>query len=109
MQTHKAIFAGELSGHYYYADLNGSDNAIRTLVELINLVTAGTQSLSEMVAHLMRYPSSGEINLEVRNPKEVLKRLDELCAEGERDYLDGLSVGYKDWWFNARPSATETM
>jgi phosphomannomutase len=25
------------------------------------------------------------------------------------DHLDGLSVDYPDWWFNARPSQTEPL
>ena len=28
-------------------------------------------------------------------------------ADGETDYLDGITVQYPDWWFNVRPSNTE--
>ena len=109
MQEQQALFAGELSGHYYFADLGGSDNAVRTVIEVINLVSSKDKRLSDMVAGCMRYPTSGEINLEVRNVRQILERLGEAFSQAKRDYLDGLSVECDDWWFNARPSATEKL
>jgi len=29
--------------------------------------------------------------------------------DAEIDYLDGITVRYKDWWFNCRPSNTEPL
>jgi phosphomannomutase len=28
-------------------------------------------------------------------------------SDGQIDNLDGVTVGYKSWWFNCRPSNTE--
>jgi phosphomannomutase len=109
MQKHRAIFAGELSGHYYYGDLSSSDNAVRTLIELVNLVSTSEKRLSRLTAEYTPYPTSGEINIEVNNIKELLVRLEDNFSGGEVDHLDGLSVAYGDWWFNARPSATEKV
>jgi phosphomannomutase len=33
----------------------------------------------------------------------------ERFKDGEQDHLDGLTVNYKDWWFNVRPSNTEPL
>jgi len=30
-------------------------------------------------------------------------------ADGRIDHLDGVTIGYKDWWFNCRPSNTEPL
>jgi phosphomannomutase len=38
--------------------------------------------------------------------------MDELArkySDGQIDYLDGVTVAYKDWWFNCRPSNTEPL
>jgi hypothetical protein len=38
--------------------------------------------------------------------------MDELAKRyrsGQVDWLDGVTVGYKDWWFNCRPSNTEPL
>ena len=109
MLKHQAIFAGELSGHYYYGDLSSSDNALRTAIELVNLVSCSPKRLSQLAADYMPYPTSGEINIEVSNVKELLAKLEDSFPKGEIDHLDGLSVAYGGWWFNARPSATEKV
>lgn len=107
MREHGAVFAMELSGHYYYADLHYTDNGLRTLVELINIVTAEDRPLSKLIKQFQRYPTSGEINLKVRGRVELMARLEAQYKDGNPDYLDGLSADYPDWWFNVRPSQTE--
>jgi phosphomannomutase len=39
----------------------------------------------------------------------VLTALENKYREGRIDHLDGLSVDYPDWWFNARSSHTESI
>jgi phosphomannomutase len=109
MREESAVFAMELSGHYYYADLHYTDNAPRTLVELINIVSAENKTLSELLKPFERYPTSGEINLAVDDRDKTLTVLSEQYKNGHADHLDGLSVDYPDWWFNVRPSQTEPV
>ncbi len=38
--------------------------------------------------------------------------MDELARryrDGQVDWLDGVTAGFKDWWFNCRPSNTEPL
>ncbi len=109
MREQSAVFAMELSGHYYYSDLHYTDNGLRTLVDLINIVSAAGQPLSELAVPFQRYPTSGEINLQVVNRDKVLAALEPKYADGRIDHLDGLSVDYPDWWFNVRASHTESI
>ncbi len=109
MREHSAVFAMELSGHYYYSDLHYTDNGLRTLVELINIISAEDKPLSELVKPFQRYPTSGEINLKVTDRKRVLEALEAKYQDGRIDHLDGLSVDYPNWWFNARASHTELV
>ncbi len=109
MREHSAVFAMELSGHYYYSDLHYTDNGLRTLVELINIVSAADKPLSELITPFQRYPTSGEINLTVGDRDRVLAGLERRYADGRLDHLDGLSVDYDDWWFNVRSSHTESI
>ena len=99
----------ELSGHYYYADLHYTDNAPRTLVELINIVSTQDKPLSELLQPFERYPTSGEINLKVNDRNKTLAELSEQYKDGHVGHLDGLSVDYPDWWFNVRSSHTEPL
>jgi phosphomannomutase len=109
MRQQKALFAMELSGHYYYADLHYIDSGLRTLVELINIVSSAHRPLSQLIEPFLRYPTSGEINLEVADRDKALSALENEYGSGQIDHLDGLSVNYDDWWFNARPSNTEPL
>ena len=109
MREQHAIFAAELSGHYYYADLHFTDSGLRTLIELCNLVSEQNAPLSELTKPFHKYATSGEINQAAREPEKILKSLAELYKDGKMDHLDGLSVDYADWWFNVRASQTEPV
>jgi phosphomannomutase len=109
MRQQKALFAMELSGHYYYADLHYIDSGLRTLVELMNIVSSADRPLSRLIKPFLRYPTSGEINLEVADRDKAVLALESKYRSGQIDHLDGLSVDYDDWWFNARPSHTEPV
>jgi phosphomannomutase len=109
MRQQQAQFAMELSGHYYYADLHYTDNGLRTLVELINIVSRSDRPLSKLSKPFLRYPASGEINLKVPDRDKTIKTLEGEYQDGRIEHLDGLSVDYNYWWFNARPSHTEPV
>jgi len=109
MRDQKAVFAMELSGHYYYEDLHYIDSGLRTLVELMNIASSTEEPLSRLIKPFLRYPTSGEINLEVSDRDKALSALEGKYVGGRIDHLDGLSVDYDDWWFNARPSNTEPV
>jgi len=109
MRDNHALFAMELSGHYYYSDLHYTDNGLRTLVELVNIVSAEDKPLSELIKPFLRYPTSGEVNLKVADREKVLTALENKYRKGRIDHLDGLSVDYPDWWFNVRSSHTESI
>lgn len=109
MREENAIFAGELSGHYYYRDMSFTDNGLVTLVIVANLVAMSGRTLSELVKPLDRYPSTGEINLTVSDPAAVLAVLEARYRDADLDHLDGLTVGYPEWWFNIRSSHTEPV
>ncbi len=101
------IFGGELAGHYYFKDNYYADCAVLAVVEVLNLLWKGDRALSEHVEPLLRYAKSLEINFEVEDKAAKIEELAEKYADGQIDYLDGISVAYPDWWFNVRPSNTE--
>jgi phosphomannomutase len=103
------IFGGELSGHFYYRDNFYADSGMITLVHMLNIVGASDQPVSAMIAPLKRYSNSGEINFRVEDKDAVLKELARRYSQGQVDDLDGLTVQFKDWWFNVRPSNTEPL
>jgi phosphomannomutase len=104
-----ACFGGELSGHFYYRDNFYADSGMITLVHVLNILGASDRPISELIAPMRRYPSSGEVNFEVENKAAVMKELTRKYSQGQVDDLDGVTVQFKDWWFNVRPSNTEPL
>jgi phosphomannomutase len=107
LRKHDGVFGGELAGHYYFRDNFYADSSILAVVEILNLLRKTGKPLSELVAPLRRYAKSPEINFEVEDKEGKIEELARRFADGDVDYLDGISVRYPSWWFNVRPSNTE--
>jgi phosphomannomutase len=106
----RAPFGGELSGHSYFRDNFFADSAVITTVKVLSVLSAHPgEALSELVKPLRRYFTTGEVNFEVEDKKEMIKRLAQTFSDGKVDFLDGVTVEYDDWWFNVRPSNTEPL
>lgn len=109
MRDENAIFAGELSGHYYFQENSFAEAGTFAAILLLNLMAETGLPISELVKDLRRYFHSGEINSEVENKDAILAKLKELYCDGKQSELDGLKVEYGNWWFNVRPSNTEPV
>ena len=110
MRDHNALFAGELSGHYYFKDNFTAESSSLAILALANIVSRSDKPLSELIAPLRKYYPSGEVNSRVsRDPKGILEELKARYADGHCFELDGVSVEYPDWWFNVRCSNTEPL
>jgi phosphomannomutase len=109
MRDSHAVFGGELSGHFYYRDNYCADSALITLVHVLNIVGEASVPISELVRPLRRYHQSGEINFKVENKQEKMDGLARKYSDAKIDQLDGVTIQYKNWWFNCRPSNTEPL
>ncbi len=109
MRKEKAIFAGELSGHFYFRDNFFTDSGVIAALKVIQLISEKGKKLSELVKPLKKYFASGEINSEVEDKEGKTKELAEKYSDGKVSWLDGVRIDFKDWWFNVRPSNTEPL
>ncbi|HAS81502.1 MAG TPA: phosphomannomutase/phosphoglucomutase [Verrucomicrobia bacterium] len=109
MRDTQALFAGELSGHYYFRDNFYTESSALAVLRVANIVSAAGCPLSELIKPIKRYFASGEINSEVHDTAAVLARINGDYRDGRRTDLDGISVEYPDWWFNVRLSNTEPL
>ncbi|MCY3738720.1 MAG: phosphomannomutase/phosphoglucomutase [Gemmatimonadaceae bacterium] len=104
------VFAGELSGHYYFRDFYGADSGIVPSLVLMQMMSESGGSLSRLLSPLeSRYFLSGEINSRVTDPAAKLEELAGRYADGRIERLDGVSVSFDDWHFNVRASNTEPL
>ncbi len=104
-----AIFGGEHSAHYYFADNYRADSGLIAAVMVLEQMCLRDLPLSELRKPYERYAASGEINTRVDDTQAVIERVATAFSSGEQDRLDGLTVDLGDWWFNLRPSNTEPL
>ena len=109
MRKYDAIFGGEHSGHFYFRDNWFADSGLIAFLVCLELISEADAPLSKQVRAFDRYFRSGEINSEVKDIPAKLREIERVFHDGEIDKLDGVTIRYKNWWFNVRPSNTEPL
>jgi len=103
------VFGGELSGHFYFRDNFNCDSGAIAFASAITVLCESNMPFSQMVAPVMRFSHSGEINFEVDDKDAKMKEIEEKFSDAEIDRLDGVTCQYEKWWCNVRPSNTEPL
>ena len=109
MREENALFAGELSGHYYFRENYVTESQALAMLTLGNLICDTGKSASELAAPLKRYFASGEINSRVDDVPKIIAEIRRRYADGNLFELDGISGEYGSWRFNVRASNTEPL
>jgi phosphomannomutase len=113
MRQEDGIFAGEVTGHYYFRDFFYADNGFIPALLILELMSKKNQSLRELLQPFReRYFISGEINTKLARIDEVPAKLEAIAArykDAQIARMDGVSVDYPDWHFNVRGSNTEPL
>lgn len=115
MREKGAVFGGELSGHFYFAENYVCDSGVIAMIAALNLVSREKKPFSALVADLRRYHATGEINFHVPDKERAIAELKARYRSGRQDELDGITVEFGDlgerewWWFNVRASNTEPL
>ncbi|MBI4052491.1 MAG: phosphomannomutase/phosphoglucomutase [Candidatus Diapherotrites archaeon] len=107
MREENAVFGCEHSGHYYYKDNFFADSGMITALLAMEAVSLQNRPLSECLKKFGKYFDSGEKNFHVNDKEKVLAMLRERFSGGKEDNVDGMTIDFGSWWFNARPSNTE--
>jgi phosphomannomutase len=111
MREEGALFAGEVSGHYYFRDFNQADSGTIPALLMLELLSKRDKRLSELLRpYRERYFLTGELNMPVEDVALKLQELKEhFAGQGEISHLDGISVTAENWHMNVRPSNTEPL
>jgi len=109
MRKENAIFAGEVSAHFYYRENSYCESSIMSTLIIMKMMSESGKKLSELVAPLRKYHKTDEINFKVKDKEAKMKELEKIFYDGNVSRLDGIKIEYGDWWFNVRPSNTEPL
>ncbi|MFV2032920.1 MAG: phosphomannomutase [Gammaproteobacteria bacterium] len=112
MREVNAIYGGEMSAHHYFRDFGYCDSGMIPWILLTQIISDQNKSLAELVDERIRtFPVSGEINVAVDNPAEVIESVKAHFSgqEHQLDEIDGVSMDFGQWRFNLRASNTEPL
>ncbi|MFN2576865.1 MAG: phosphomannomutase/phosphoglucomutase [Pyrinomonadaceae bacterium] len=111
MRKEDAIFAGEMSAHYYFRENFYADNGvIPFLLVLEHLSRAGKPFSEVMRPYTEGHYMSGELNYRVGDVQKTIDEVKQRFSKaGAEDFTDGYSLMTDDWRFNIRSSNTEPL
>ncbi|GAW96848.1 MULTISPECIES: phosphomannomutase/phosphoglucomutase [Colwellia] len=112
MRSEDAIYGGEMSAHHYFRDFFYCDSGMIPWLLIAELVCLRKQPLSSLVKErIAAYPSSGEINNKIADPKAAIARVFDFYQQQAQviDKTDGISMEFGNWRFNLRSSNTEPV
>jgi phosphomannomutase / phosphoglucomutase len=111
--AHRAVFGGEISGHFFFGELGGDDGLYATLM-MLRIVAESGGGLAALAGALPRYPITPDLRLPC--PPDVAQAIvRRLTAEFADEpgcavsLLDGIRLAWADGWALVRPSVTEPL
>lgn len=113
IREEKALLAGEMSGHIYFADRYfGYDDAIYSACRLAEFVARKGQKLSQIMSDIPRYYATPEMRIE-STEEEKFQIVETVKEEFSRDHevidIDGVRVVFPDGWGLVRASNTSPV
>jgi phosphomannomutase len=112
MRLEDAVYGGEMSAHHYFRDFAYCDSGMIPWLLVAELICLKAQPLSQLVnERIAAFPSSGEINFTLSDPKAAIERVLQHYIAGALvvDRTDGISLEFAEWRFNLRSSNTEPV
>ncbi len=95
LRERDGIFGGELAGHYYFREHFYCDSALMAALLVLGILAREGRPLSELVAGIRRYHSSGELNFHVEDKDRIIAGTREAYQDGSAQragrYPRGLS------------------
>ena len=111
LRDHNAVYGGEMSAHHYFRDFVYCDSGMIPWLLMAELISR-KGALAALTSERRRaFPSSGEINFKLADPKAAIARVHAHYAHRAQalDQTDGTSYDMGAWRFNLRSSNTEPV
>ena len=114
MKKEKVNFAGEMSGHIFFADeFYGFDDALYVGLRLLRILDNTNYTLSELTNELPKYHSTPEMRMDCENDQEKLKITQKAIEYFSENYdcinIDGVRIKFDNGWGLVRSSNTQPV
>lgn len=114
MKELKAIYGGELAGHYYFSEFFNCDSGMLAALLVLNIAVQLKErgrTFSSLIDSISTYANSGEVNFRIDDKETAMESLKNYFTSKENPDaiydFDGYRIEFPDWWFSIRPSNTE--
>ena len=114
MKETKAIFAGEMSGHIFFADkYYGFDDAIYASIRFLNLFCDSNKSLSKIFSDMEKSYNTPELRFNTTETEKftIVEKLKKNLKKEKKKFIaiDGVRYSTKDGWWLVRASNTQNI
>tara|TARA_B100000029_G_scaffold283923_1_gene277625 strand:- start:17410 stop:18783 length:1374 start_codon:yes stop_codon:yes gene_type:complete len=114
MKETKAIFAGEMSGHIFFADKYfGFDDAIYASIRFLNLFCSINKPLSNIFSSMDNSYSTPELRYNSTETEKflIVKKLKKILKKEKKRFIsiDGVRYSNKNGWWLVRASNTQNI
>ena len=113
MKEEKALLAGEMSGHIFFADRYfGYDDAIYASARLLEILSLTGKKISDLLSDVPHTFNTPEIRIECPDDRKF-QVVEKIKKHFSKDYdvidIDGVRVQFKDGWGLVRASNTQPV
>ncbi len=113
MKEIKSLFAGEMSGHMFFADeFYGFDDAFYAAGRLLRILSNTNKKLSELLSDIPMYYSTDETRIDCPDKEKfevIVKIRDEALKMYTVETIDGVRINYPEGWGLVRASNTQPV
>jgi phosphomannomutase/phosphoglucomutase len=106
----QAGLGGEISGHYFFGELQRDDALFATLL-MLQIVFEANRPLSALVKEVPRYPITPDIRLPCAPAEQeaILAKAQAAFADHDLSTIDGVRIEFDQGWALMRSSVTEPL
>ena len=114
MKIENAKFAGEMSGHIFFADdYYGYDDALYVGLRLLQILSNTNNTLSQLTSEIPKYYSTPEMRIDCKNDDEKFNITKQAVEYFTDNYdcitIDGVRIKFKNGWGLVRSSNTQPV
>ena len=114
MKETKAIFAGEMSGHIFFADkYYGFDDAIYAAIRFLNLFCDSNKSLSKIFNNMEKSFNTSELRFHSTETEKflIVEKLKKILKKEKKKFIgiDGVRYSTRKGWWLVRASNTQNI
>ena len=104
----KGLFGAEVSGHYFYGELEGGDDGLFTVCRVLRYLEERGKSLAEMRRSCPPIFTTPDLRLEFAagEQEEIIALIREQFGNYPQSSVDGVRVEFPDGWALVRQSVT---